>query len=104
MTTYSANEQPAPGLIGQSDNGGAGTTGDVTHGIKDANPHHDVVTPEPSELQSSSPVLPRDNKMTGKKIASLQRPDDDAKHLASLLTLEEKVFRYMPTDSAVNVN
>ena len=29
--------------------------------------------------------------MTGKKVAVLERPDDDARHLASLLTLEEQV-------------
>jgi hypothetical protein len=40
---------------------------------------------QPSEDQAT-----REN-MTGKKIVPLERPDDNARHLASILTLEEQV-------------
>lgn len=84
-------EQPMSSSIGQPQTGGVLTNGDLPHTIKAATPHHVVYAPGPPQLEPSSDVLLRDNNMTGKKIVSLERPDDNARHLASLLTLEEKV-------------
>lgn len=49
---------------------------------------------EPHVLDSSIDIARLKETMTGKKIASLERPDDNARRIASTLTLEEQVHIY----------
>jgi hypothetical protein len=52
---------------------------------------------EPDVLDPTFDISRLKETMTGKKIASLERPDDNARNLASTLTLEEQVYIYMRT-------
>ena len=51
-----------------------------------------VPSPSSSTNGNSDATLLLERKMTGKKITSKERPDDNARQLASTLTLEEQVW------------
>jgi beta-glucosidase len=57
------------------------------------------VTPVDTVTPSLTPTSPPEGDiMVGKKLYSLERPDDRARELASKLTLEEQVRVFLPSD------
>lgn len=82
---------PTAGTIGYSEFNGLALNGGKH--IKDLFPQTVELPSDPLTPTLDSPEeLPTSDSMTGKKIASLERPDDNARHLASILTLEEQVW------------
>lgn len=60
--------------------------------IKEQSPSStEVSSPSSSTKGNSDATLLKQRNMTGKKITSKERPDDNARQLASTLTLEEQV-------------
>ena len=61
--------------------------------IKEVSPlSTQVPSPSSSTRENSDATLLLEPNMTGKKITSKERPDDNARQLASTLTLEEQVW------------
>lgn len=62
------------------------------------------VTPVDTVTPSLTPTSPTDgDNMAGKKLYSLEKPDDKARELASKLTLEEQVRKFGLISSALFV-
>lgn len=76
-----------------------GNTSPTEENIKHIDLKHPAIQVQPVTLDTPSltpastpgEVSPSDDAMTGKKIFSLERPDDRARELAASLTLEEQV-------------
>lgn len=94
MTTLSAHGKGVEDSIGQLQTKPVDLSSDFPASIKATVTQHVVEAPETPELHSPAEILPPVDEMTGKKIVPLERPDDNARHLASLLTLEEKVWLF----------
>lgn len=79
--------------------GNTSPTGDIKHiDLKHAAIHVQPVTLDtPSLTPATTPeeISPSDEVMAGKKIFSLERPDDRARELAAKLTLEEQVRTFL---------
>lgn len=75
--------------------GNASPTEDIKqHDIKHAAIHIQpvtLVTPTLTPAATPEEASPADETMAGKKIFSMERPDDKARELAAKLTLEEQV-------------
>ena len=92
MTTLNGHALPLPHTVGQTQTEAVLASADAPQSIKAAVSQHVVEAPESPKLQPPADILLSDDEMTGKKIVPLERPDDNARHLASLLTLEEQVL------------
>ena len=99
MAAAVGDSNPPSGLLGPTET--ADSIMDRNSAVQ-SNPIKEDLLPsmmisEPRVLDPALDISRLKETMAGKKILSLERPDDNARHLASTLTLEEQVHRPMHT-------